>query len=262
MSNETQAQEIKDVTVANPVLPPAVKSMADDEELLISMIKLPSLFLCQAGTKAVKNKLAQEGDFFENLQNRVVATKGTPLSFVPVKIRNVITTYKVVGTEKEFVERKPRTRENEQKEWDEIREEKDAKGKKINVAYRHLPETQAYVLELEELKSGLALPMVFTFRGASMPKGGKSIYTQAMLLKSSDLPLYSYIFKMTGSEESKDDKTFQVTQVERTNEKTTAEQRAICEKWLATINGMSVEIVEEALPEEEGKPKAEVVERF
>lgn len=209
-----------------------------EEEILTSMIKLPRLSLQQKMSKPVENELAKVGDLFENLGNTVVCPKDQPFVFIPLKLRNVITTYLVEGQKKTYVSQVPRTKKNEKDEW-------DSKGPKGEI-YKNLPETIVYMLAAKDLEEGNpTFPYVFTFRGASMPKGGKSIYTNKLLLDSSMLPFYSYKFRMTSSKEEKDNNTFQVAHVERLNEKLDPKHFETCKRWIATIETMKVEVTED-----------------
>lgn len=228
-----------------------------EEEVLTSMIKLPRLSLMQKMSKAVENEKAKVGDLFENLNNTVVCPKDKPFIFIPLVIQNVITTYEVKDGVKEYVSRVPRTKANESKEWDEI----TADGKIL----KHLPETILYLINSADLDEGnIILPYVFTFRGASMPQGGKSIYTHKLLLDQSGIKFYAYKFKMTNEKQEKDGKTFQVSYVERLNEKTDKAHHTVCENWLQTFKNMkNIEITEddEIHTEESSAPKT-VREQF
>lgn len=241
-------EEQKNVVIAEKAQALTVAQGAE-EEILSSMIKLPRLSLQQKMSKAVEEEKAKVGDLFENLQNTVVCKKEEPFIFVPLKLRNVITTYEVVGQKKEFRSQVARTAKNEKQEWDEV---KDGK------TYKHLPETILYCINSKDLEEGNPfLPYVFTFRGASMPKGGKSIYTQKLLLDSSGIQFYKYKFKMTNEKLEKDGNTFQVANVERLNEKTDEKFHSVCEGWMQTLSNMSnIEVTEDEEINTDSKPQA------
>lgn len=261
-SEDTTPQPtLKEVAVVAPQTTALTVEEGAEDEVLISMIKLPRLSLQQKMSKPVEAELAKVGDLFENLQNTVVCPKDKPFYFIPLKLRNVITTYEVVqtssGVKKEFRGSVPRTVKNEKLEWDQVIDGKP---------HKCLPETIVYMLNAADLEEGnIVLPYVFTFRGASMPKGGKSIYTQKILLDQSGLKFYKFKFKMTNEKVQKDDNTFQVANVEMTKEKLDPKFNDICEKWLLTLSNMNnVEVTEDDVDADLGasKPQATVKEQF
>jgi len=210
------------------------------QPLLASMIKLPRLSVQQKMSKAVEADEAKVGDLFENLGNTVVCKKDEPFTFIPLVIKNVVTTYSKEGGKTNFVSQKDMTASNQKVNWDA--------GER--------PEVVCYLLAAKDLESGgMVLPYVFTFRGDSVRTGGKALYTYALLLQAARQPAYAYKFVMTNEKKEKDGNSYQATFIAQPKEKVESKYLPVIQGWVETLSSLaSVQVAEEDLDAVEREP--------
>lgn len=218
------------------------------QEFHAGLIKLPRLSLMQKMSKPVENEKAKVGDLYENLGNTVVCTKDKPFSFIPLLIRPVITTYKKDQGKWMFDSQETMTKQNERISFDEFESEGSTLRKRTEI--------QCYLLAAEDLeKDEMVLPYIFTFRGASMPTGGKSIYTYSLLLSAAKQPIYSRKFVMTSDRKEKDGNTYQVAIIAQPKDKVETKYYETITSWVSTLSSMSnIEIAPDDEAIEEAKP--------
>lgn len=210
-----------------------------------SMIKLPRLSIQQKMSKAVEGDLAKVGDLYENLGNTVVCAKDKPFTFVPLLVKNVVTTYRKEGMKSVFVSQKDMTASNQKVNWDA--------GER--------PEVVCYLLSAEQLESdGMILPYVFTFRGDSVRTGGKALYTYTLLLQAARQPCYSHKFVMTNKKMEKDGNSYQAAYIEQPKEKVDIKKYGeTIIGWVDTLSNIAnIEVAPEG--EEHSAPADSVTE--
>lgn len=223
-------------------------------EVFGNLIKLPRLSLMQKMSKPVEEEKAKVGDLFENLGNTVVCGKDAPFDFIPLVIKPIVTKYKPNEKGQYIYESHvSMTAANQNPEWEKVEN---------GITKRYRPEIQVYLLSVNDLEKGgdaLVLPYLYTFRGASMPKGGKSLYTFALLLQAQNKKAFEYKFTMTNKKEEKDGNTFQVSYVEQPKNKVDLEKHGgLIDMWITTLSSMAnVEVAEEI---EEFEPKKESIQ--
>lgn len=215
-----------------------VNAIGGGLETFGSLIKLPRLSVMQKTSKPVEEGLAKIGDLFENLGNTVVCEKDKPFTFVPILIKSLFVKYKPEGTKYVYASHQDMNAKLEKHPWEQV---------EGGITYRYRPEIQVYLFDYNSLKNNeMVLPYLFTFRGASMPAGGKALYTASLLLQAQKQPYCLYQFVMTNKKMEKDGNTYQVTYVNQPKEKVNPEYLTQIEMWRSTLLSMSnVEIAED-----------------
>jgi hypothetical protein len=205
----------------------------DNSAVLSSMIKLPRLSIQQKMSKAVEGDNAKVGDLYENLGNTVICGKDQPFDFIPILVKNVVTTYRQENGRSVFAAQK----------------DMNASNQKVNWEAGERPEIVCYLLSAKDLENdGMILPYVFTFRGDSVRTGGKALYTYSLLLQAARQPIFSHVFTMTNKKLEKDGNSYQAAYIDKPTKKVDLKKYgATIAGWVETLSGMTtVEVAPES----------------
>jgi len=197
----------------------------------VSLIKIPRISVLQKTSKPVEDDKGKIGDMYDNLSGTVVCAKDKPFRFIPLILQPIVTKYKPDGNKYVYESHVPMTAQNQKAEWDIVEN---------GINKRVRPEIQCYMLAVSDLdKDGLVMPYLFSFKGASMPVGGKNLFTFSLLLQGAKQPIYSKIFEMTNEKKEKDGNTYQVVNVSQPKESVPAKYHETIIMWVKTLGDIS-----------------------
>ncbi len=169
MSKQTQDIAKKENTAVAAYVPQ--KNDFGFDTATTNDIKVPMIYIAQGLSKIVDEGKAQNGDIVENLENQVIAKKGTPARFIPFFFQKSYQVQRMENGKKVF---------NSNEQWDGEREYetkgKDRDGKETT--YFNVPSFNFFVFrENDPNYTRYLLP----FRGSrNISKGGKVLLSQLM----------------------------------------------------------------------------------
>lgn len=196
-----------------------------EQEVSREDIVIPKILAMQGLSELVTSRKAQIGEFRDSVSAKLLGSIDEPMEFIPFHVQKLWIEF--LPDEKgvmKFSKVTPMTRENEGKPW----EEKDSTGKAILRRDRTL---QFFVLRPDDLKEGLVMPYVLSFRRTSA-QAGKKLYTQMYFTnKQRKLPPPAFVMKLTGKIETNNNGTYVVMDVEEGRKVNTEELMAAFEMY-------------------------------
>ncbi len=153
----------------------------DNEDIIV-----PKIQLCQQLSEAVKEKLADAGEFINSVEKSVLAPNGGGLDMIVMSNYKVWRCFKVKKGKKEYVET-----------IDYVGNEDLAIDQEVGGVSIHRDKVLGfYVLLVDEIKSGMAFPYIVDFTRSSA-RSGKQLQTYFAKLRSVGLPSFAKVFTLS-----------------------------------------------------------------
>lgn len=153
----------------------------DNEDIIV-----PKIQLCQQLSEAVKEKLADAGDFINSVDKNVLAAKGENLDMIVMQNYKVWRCFEVKKGKKEYTET-----------IDYVGNEGLAIDEEIGGVTIHRDKVLGfYVLLVDEIKQGMAFPYIVDFTRSSA-RSGKQLQTYFAKLRSVGLPSFAKVFTLS-----------------------------------------------------------------
>ncbi len=166
MNNMPAKQDNKSKAVGQPQAQWGARELDADNFLLSKVLPM------QLTSPLVKEDKAKFGEFRDNVTGELLAPVGKALLFVPIDLKENWIVSELEGKKWVFKETFPYTRSNSQL----------AKEETVNdVQIKRVHTMDYYVLLMDDLKKGIDIPKVISFRVTSL-RGGKVLYTQMYAL--------------------------------------------------------------------------------
>jgi len=218
-SNLTQYQGLMDDT---PV---------DKRDFLI-----PKLLLMQSSSEKVKQEKARAGEIRGSIDQNKIAEKEGSVEIIPFAVYKTWVTLAKAGNE--FVSQEPLTPMNYTKPREEIRD---------GVEVLNYETLNYYCLLPAEIKNGMFMPYVVSFRSTSYP-AGKTLETHRARLQEFGKPLPFKTFKLGSAPKKNDKGSFYVYTIAESRDTTEVELDAV-KHWHAVVKQGAAKVDESDLTE-------------
>lgn len=203
----------------------------NEEAINLTHFSVPKVLIMQPMSDQVTAGDAKFGELRVSDSGRLVGGLDKPMEFVPFKVEDQWIIFKPQNGKMEFDRIEKVTPENEARPWDDT----DADG----VAIRRDRSLVFYILLMEDLASGIALPHVISFKRTSM-KAGKQLYTQMYITnRSANLPPAAYVMRLGVKKESNDKGTFGVAVINPLR-RSSGEELKTAKSWHDTFKTATV----------------------
>lgn len=213
--------------------------LMDDTPVDVRDIIIPKLVLMQSISKAVADEKARAGEIRGSIDLQKITEREGSVEIIPFHVYKTWVTLSKGGSE--FVRQVPLTMAN----YNWPREE--LLGGKEVVNFETI---NYYVLLPEEIKKGVFMPYVVSFRSTSA-MAGKTLETHRARLKEFGKPLPFKTFKL-GSQAKKNDKgNFFVFTIAESRDTTDAELDAV-KHWHAIVKSTTVRVDESDVEDRSG----------
>jgi hypothetical protein len=192
--------------------------LMDEADVDADDILIPKLLLGQSISKFVKEEKGRSGEIRGSLGMNLIAARDKTVEVICFARYKTWITLKAKGNE--FVSQVPLTLANANLPREEIRDGVDVHNYETLNYYCLLP---------EEVKKGIYMPYVLSFRSTSY-KTGKALETHRARLKEFGKPLAFKVFNLGAVEQSNDKGDFYVYTIEEGRD-ATDEELAATQKW-------------------------------
>lgn len=211
-----------------------------------SDIVIPRIIPMQGMSKLVTEGKAKFGDFRESMNGDLVGSVDKPLEFIPFHFDKTWILYTEEKDNKGKIKKtfsgvEPCVPANENMPWEEklSNGNRILRDKTINV----------YVLLADELKTGMVMPYIISFKRTSY-KGGMKLLTQCYTMnRAANLSPAAFVMKLVGKKVQNDDGTYVVVDVEK-GRKATKEEELAALNWFKTVKsgGAKVDTASDEIP--------------
>lgn len=199
---------------------------------------IPRILLMQAMSDKVTKGEAKFGELRDTLENKNLGGVGKPLEVIPFHSFENITVQEVTQGARKFVANIP-AEGNEGLPYEE-----EVNGKKIIRMYT----INTYCLLPDEIKAGMDLPYLLTFRSTSVRCGKKVNTIMYMRNLSAGRDPWAAAVTLSVTKTQNDQGTFGVFDVE-SQRASTPEEMERCAHWFRVVSAGNTKIAEET-PEE------------
>jgi len=223
----TQASTSKAVTKKTDAsLAAYATDLMDDVPVEVEDITIPKLLLQQSQSGMFKEGKSKIGEIRGSLESNLIAKAGEEVEFIPFSMFKTWVTLKTAGGS--FIEETSYATGS--KEREEIRDGIEVKN------YQSL---NYYCLLPEDIKSGVYMPYVISFRSTSY-NAGKTLETKRALLADFNKPLAFKTFKLSSKgDRNADGNDYQVLTVAESRDTTPEELEAVS-RWNKIIKTKNV----------------------
>lgn len=224
--------------------------MLDEDDTKVSGkdLILPKVLLMQGLSGAVTDSKAAMGEIRDSLENKLLAEPTKPLEFVPFYFNKTWVIFEKIATKGgdklEYVKQIPWSPENDNWEWDTVEKGDDGKEHR----YRRDQSINVYCLLASEIKEGIFMPYVISFRRTSYVTG-KALLTTKEKLKLSRRAWASKVFALSSVKTENELGTFYKLEVATARDSTPEELEAVA-PWFDMIKTQGVKVDESDLKAE------------
>jgi len=197
-------------------------------------IAIPMVWISQFMSDKVKDQEAKAGEYRDNVANKNLGGNGVSFEVIPFHTEKKWVEYDTSGKDKKYLQSIPVTPQNENLPYEDGNIQRDL------VYY-------FYVLDATDVQSGL--PFVVPLRRTSS-KTAKNIMTQMYLQNSAAGKSPAAYTVMLDTKLEHGDKGDYFVATMKVGNETTAQDQAICLKWLKTIKAGQAQVKED-VPEQE-----------
>ena len=190
---------------------------------------IPKLLLMQGVSKLVAEEKARAGEIRGSIDQNKIAEKEGSVEIIPFKVFKTWVTLAKKGNE--FISQVEMTPENYNKPREEIVD---------GVEVLNFETLNYYLLLPEEIKQGMFLPYVVSFRSTSYT-AGKTLETHRARLQEFGKPLPFKTFKLGSSQKKNDKGTYFVYTISESRNSTDAELEAV-KHWNSVIKQGMVKV--------------------
>lgn len=194
--NEVAKVESKEVLVYD--------GMVDDTPVDMGDLLISKILLMQGMSKLVGAEKASSGDMIDSISNAKLGNKESPIEVIPFHMMKTWVIFEEFNSKLEYKEVVPFNETNADWKWDAV----------INgVKVRRDKSLNYYVLLPHEIKEGMFMPYVVSFRRTSY-QAGQKLETWRTKFRMFNKPIFSKTFKLLAVKESNDKGTFNRFDVE------------------------------------------------
>lgn len=236
MSKELTKKPASEVALANEYH----KLMPVNDHLDPNDIILPKILVMQGLSKLVADGKAVLGEIRESLDGKLLAEREKPLEFIPFHYYKTWICFLEEKGKLQYKKQVPFTAENANWEWEGTTKE--------GVKFRNDATLNFYCLLPDEIKSGMFLPYLLSFRRTSY-KAGKTLVTQKEKLKMFKRPLASMTFNLVGQKTENDLGKFYKFEI-TPGRNTTKEELEAVMPWFDMAQSTVLKVDESDLAEE------------
>jgi hypothetical protein len=198
---------------------------------------IPSLLLMQSTSELVKQELARTGEVRDSVSHNKIMEKGKKLEFIPFSVHKTWISLTAKGNK--FLRQVPYTVEN--CGWPR---EQIIDGVEV-VNYETL---NYYVLLPEEVKTGMFVPYILSFRSTNY-RAGKTLETARAKLQEFKKPLAYKTFELSAVPQENDKGSWFAYRVAEARNSTAEELMAV-KKWYDIVKSGRTKVDESALKRE------------
>lgn len=211
---------------------------------------IPKIFLTQKMSEKCATGEAKYGEIRDNMNNKLLGSFQDPMEFLPLfyqRFWHVDEKGQGRSSEKwEFSKRVPVISDPSSQDYNDNWKYFSEDGRTRNIRV-----LEVYVLLPEEVASGIILPYLLTFRSTSF-KNGKKLATQMHMRSQAGIPVYESKFKLVCKEQTNDQGTFGVMDINM-SAKANDEELAACKHWQPIVRKLAQSMGEQSFLEQEGE---------
>ena len=163
MSKEVTKKTSTDVAISQADL-----AEWGDQDISSNDIMISKILPMQGMSKLVMDRKAQLGEYRDSVTGELLGSIDDPLEFIPFHVDRLWLVQKEINGKFEFQGFEPITRENEDRQWEQMEN-----GSKFRYDWNYM----FYVILPKDVQDGIPTPYIVNFRRTSV-KGGKKIMTQ------------------------------------------------------------------------------------
>lgn len=204
---------------------------------------IPKLLLMQGVSKLVQEEKARAGEIRGSIDQNKIAEKEGSVEIIPFSVYKTWVTLTKVGSE--FVGQEPITAANYNKAREEIKD---------GVEVMNFETLNYYCLLPEEIKNGMFLPYVVSFRSTSY-QAGKTLETHRARLQEFGKPLPFKTFKLGSASKKNDKGSFYVYTIAESRDTTETELEAV-KHWHAVVKQGAAKVDDSDFKERDVTPSA------
>ncbi len=209
--------------------------LMDDADIVVSDIIIPKLLLMQQMSRFVTEDKARSGEFRSSLDGKLLADKDEQLEIIPFKVYKTWITFSKQGND--FIGQEPFTLANANKPREETL---DIDGRSVEV--KNMETLNYYCLLPDEIKTGVFMPYVISFRSTGY-MAGKTLETYRIKLKEFNKPLCFKTFNLGCEQREKDNKKYYAMTISEARNTTDQELDAV-KHWMNVVKQNDVKVDE------------------
>lgn len=213
--------------------------LLDDTPSDVRDLLIPKILLMQGLSKLVAAEKAVMGEMRDSIGNTRLGGKEAPLEIIPFHSNKTWIVFEEIGGKLEYKSQVPFNDTNAHWKWDDI---------EGGVKMRRDQSLNYYCLLPSEIKDGMFMPYVVSFRRTSY-QAGKKLETAKTKFKMFGRPISSKTFKLIASKQQNEKGTFYVYDVEVGRDTTSVEINAVSQ-WMSLVKTPMVKVDDSDLHED------------